>query len=417
MNIGRIGHEFYCLEKIDFDSKRSLLDYDLIFLNLNHIAEYYIDKNSFGYIEDKSIKTQSGFREVFLRRQHDIKEYISSGKILICTTPFYQELYSNNWGEEFYKPLMSLVSLDFDVIHSEGEKVKIYTNHKLGKIISKYADRVNYKGYFGKQIGITLATVKDDDNKVISTLIDDNLLFLPHFYELHEIEVELINDLVDYFFSQTNELQQPDWSEKYLLPEEKNVNDSITSIKHEIERLNYQLKEAESNLKSIINLKTLFTGTGDFLENQVERIFKEIGFEILKSENNRDDLILKFKELVAVVEIKGVGGSAAEKHAVQLDKWITEYHLRKEKRPKGILLVNPYKDIELEKRNDLGFPNQMLDFSIKREHCLINGIQLLGLYFTILENPEKKEELINSLFITSGVYKRFEDWKEFINVS
>src|SRR5262249_14378986 len=152
--------------------------------------------------------------------------------------------------------------------------------------------------------------------------------------------------------------------------------------------------------KNVEELKTLFTGTGNELESKVEFVFKNLGFEIHDTVSNRDDLIVKYKDRIAVIEVKGVVGSAAEKNATQLEKWVTEYHFENEIEPKGILIVNAFKDIELKDRKDPTFPNQMLSYSIKKEHCLISSTQLLCLYFDAIKNPDKKEELINSLFDT-----------------
>jgi hypothetical protein len=58
----------------------------------------------------------------------------------------------------------------------------------------------------------------------------------------------------------------------------------------------------------------------------------------------------------------------------------------------------------------------MLKFSKQREHCLISSLQLLGLYYEVLKNPSKKDELIKLLFETIGVYDGFEDWSEFISL-
>ena len=57
---------------------------------------------------------------------------------------------------------------------------------------------------------------------------------------------------------------------------------------------------------------------------------------------DRDDLILQYNDRIAVVEIKGVlRKSAAERHAAQLEKWVSSYFSDKGIRPKGILGCHP----------------------------------------------------------------------------
>jgi hypothetical protein len=50
----------------------------------------------------------------------------------------------------------------------------------------------------------------------------------------------------------------------------------------------------------------------------------------------------------------------------------------------------------------------------KYEHCLLTTTQLLGLLLEARAHPEKRVELINSLFSTMGVYQQFSVWKAFL---
>jgi len=61
-------------------------------------------------------------------------------------------------------------------------------------------------------------------------------------------------------------------------------------------------------------------------------------------------LILDYKGKIAVVEVKGLGKSAAENNAAQLEKWVSEYYLTKGIKPKGILIVNAYKDVPFKEQ-------------------------------------------------------------------
>jgi hypothetical protein len=190
---------------------------------------------------------------------------------------------------------------------------------------------------------------------------------------------------------------------------------SIAAIVEEMDKLEKKKQEEDALLDALVRNKLLFTVTGTVLEVQVQQLLEKLGFEILESEPGRVDLIVKYGDQPAVLEIKGVGGSSAEKYAAQLEKWVSTYNVDNEVKPKGILVMNAFKDEELLNRNQDVFPHQMLAFSVQREHCLITTLQLLGLYFEILRSPEKKDELIFSLYNTIGVYKGYEDWTQFIS--
>lgn len=102
-----------------------------------------------------------------------------------------------------------------------------------------------------------------------------------------------------------------------------------------------------------------------------------------------EDLMPLF--IFAVVEIKGVTGSAAEKHAAKLEKWVSTYYEENEVKPKGILVVNTYRDQPLIDRPEVSFPHQMLKFCSQREHCLLTSTQLLSLYLDVKKNPLRKK--------------------------
>lgn len=177
-----------------------------------------------------------------------------------------------------------------------------------------------------------------------------------------------------------------------------------------------QISQSKDRLAKTEKYKLLLGGSGRALEVQVAAVLKEIGFLVEPGSEGRDDLILKYGEKVAVVEVKGVSKSASEKHAAQLEKWVAEYMALNEVKPKGILIVNAYCSTPLQERSDPAFPNQMISYSTNREHCLVTTTQLLGLYLGVISKPESREHLINELYATAGVYQKFLDYKEFFPV-
>ena len=57
----------------------------------------------------------------------------------------------------------------------------------------------------------------------------------------------------------------------------------------------------------------------------------------------------------------------------------------------------------------------MIPYSSNRDHCLISGIQLLGLFLDYKNDIHKRESLIESLLKTKGVYQNYKNWNEFIS--
>jgi len=143
-------------------------------------------------------------------------------------------------------------------------------------------------------------------------------------------------------------------------------------------------------------------------------VFQELGVKATHGEPGRDDVIVEFDGMHAVIEVKGKKGSAAESDAAQLEKWVAGFKEEKGADPKGILLVNAYCETPLAERTEPAFPHQMLKYSTQREHCLMTTTQLLGLLLEARAHSERRVDLVNSLFSTVSVYPQFADWRTFL---
>ena len=71
-------------------------------------------------------------------------------------------------------------------------------------------------------------------------------------------------------------------------------------------------------------------------------------------------------------------------------------------------------DIPLKDRDGNSFPQQVVNYSERRDHCLITGLQLLGLYLDCKGNSQKKAEMIDRIFSTNGVFRDYQDWRGFL---
>lgn len=117
-----------------------------------------------------------------------------------------------------------------------------------------------------------------------------------------------------------------------------------------------------------------------------------------------------------VVEIKGLNKSAGEKNAAQLEKWVSEHVEKYDKQPKAILLVNAFRNIKLDEREEDVFPKQMLKYATYREQCLLSTTQFLCLYLDCMKSPDKKEDIIKGLLNIVGVYNEYMNFKDFIEI-
>ena len=158
----------------------------------------------------------------------------------------------------------------------------------------------------------------------------------------------------------------------------------------------------------------LLTSTGAQLEEIVKIVLSEIGFSLIEPEKGRSDIIAKYKNIDIVAEIKGVSKSAAEKHAAQLEKWVSKFIEENDKVPKALLIVNGFCEMPIQKRPTSIFPDQMMSYSTARNHILISTTQLLCLYIDTKLNNDCIEEKVEVLLSTVGVYQKYENINEFL---
>lgn len=181
-----------------------------------------------------------------------------------------------------------------------------------------------------------------------------------------------------------------------MLFDEKKYVEKNEAIDKKIEKLIEEKNKNSKVLNEISEYKHLLTGTGSSLENIVRKVLLELDFKLEEVEANRTDIIGKYKEVSVVFEIKGLTKSAGERNAAQLEKWISEYHVQTGIKPKGVLLVNAFRNTPLAERTELVFPEQMLKYSISREHCLISATQFLCLLIECKTNKKIRIQLLES---------------------
>jgi hypothetical protein len=120
----------------------------------------------------------------------------------------------------------------------------------------------------------------------------------------------------------------PDWCNDYLLENESIERNKLIELKLKLDSITELIAKQNEVIEKQDDLKRILISSGHELELYITNLFIELGYEIIDVELNRDDIIIKKNESVAVIEIKGVKGSSAEKHAAQLMKWVSTYHSR-----------------------------------------------------------------------------------------
>lgn len=426
---------------------RSFLDFDMIIIKLDQILlEYQAEYGRPTYQGLKSLgdDDSAAIRRDMHRRKTEIAECLRLGKVVVlfisgpqtCFRATGQKEHSGTGRsrtttrivEEF--DILSLLPVKVSTVPALGDSIEFRGSDIFSKFVSDTANWMYYEAYFKNPLGNPLLLIKGTDKVVASWLKHSNghLIFLPSFPDYEEFKsvkeaktaqralMQSLTEVVKNLNSSAEGFQLPEWTESYMLSGEDIEIKQLTSLNEDLHNLLMKIDEQKKRLAELRELKILLVGTGTALEVIVKRVFEKLGFEATEGLPGRDDLIMHHNGQPAVVEVKGVSKSGAEKHAAQLEKWVSDFYASRGTEPKGILVVNAYNNTPLTNRIEEPFPSQMLGYSKKRGHCLLTTTQLLGMYFAVMNDPTVAELIIKNIFSTVGAYPDYADWTSFIEL-
>jgi len=398
MNICSIGRRFYEITEIDFNSTRTIFDFDAVFID----AAGLMDRQK-----------QNPLAIEF--RRNEFAEFLALNRtIVVFTAPLPLEVY------------LPIEPVKFDAL--AGSKVDFKGSDQLKVFWQSVRQDMQFLAYFitvpGQPFLFVAAT-----NKPVASLVRHergHLVLLPWLKQYpNSFDNQKACQTFNSAFRKLNEhlspikstAQFPAWSTHYGWKRECELRANLISLQTEADELSKQIRAATVELEAEDRLKVLFTGKGDILVETVISVLKELGAKAAPGEPGRDDIVLEFQGKHAVLEVKGKKSSAAESDAAQLEKWVAGFKERTGTDPKGILLVNAFCGTTLSERTEPAFPDQMLKYSIQREHCLMTTTQLLGVLLEARSHPEKRVDLVNGLFSTVGVHSQFTDCRNFLSAS
>ena len=433
-------------DEYSFSAPISLLDYDSVVIDTDSIANNYSKSYPETYQNKRMLSEDSSFKiiEDYKIIKEQMTELLQNGKNIFLLIGFNENCCIYTGTKELRGTgrnattvhhitefnTYSFLPFEIKVTNVFGEELDCCSNYPYNEFFRKTTECNKYEAYFEiSKTSKIIAKIKGS-SKVISAVVEyenGKIILLPQPY--YEDEYITKKDwkkygkiYLDSLFELNENLRYsnenyilPIWTEKISILGEKDLIENRNSTQQKIEQLQQKLEKQEKAVRDIQKYKRLFTASGDILEEIVIQVLSELGFMICETEKGRSDVIAKYKDIDIVAEIKGITKSAAEKHAAQLEKWVSTFLENNDRKPKPILIVNAYCDLPLMDRNEEIFPNQMIGYSTSRNHLLLSTTQLLCLYIEIKKNPDCKEERIKELLKTVGIYNRYENIFDYIN--
>lgn len=400
MNICSIGRDFVGdnVTNIDFASTRTILEFDAVFIDSAGLANLPPDSRVVNFRKDEFL------------------EFLSFGRTIV----FFIGTLRLAEFIPFVKPI--------DLKALSGQRFEFIGSDYLKLFWQAVQPDMQYLAHFEKDNcpGKPFLFVPST-NRAVGTLIKfdrGNILLLPYLTNAFRDHfanrdccarfISAFTKLNAHLAPKKSTIEFPAWSTHYGWQRERELRNELISLQKQSADILKKIGQTSAELDVEDKLKVLFTAKGDILLEMVMDVFRSLGTKATGGEPGRDDIIIEFEGKPAVAEVKGKKKSAAEEDAAQLEKWVAGFKAEKGSDPKGILLINAFCETPLAERNEPPFPHQMLKYSSQREHCLITTLQLLGLLLEARAHPEKRVELVNSLFSTVGVYPEFTDWKKFL---
>lgn len=208
----------------------------------------------------------------------------------------------------------------------------------------------------------------------------------------------------------------PEWHADYILPTQKIIGDSISSLQNEINNLQAMLELKKVEFKELDAYKLLVTAQDKVLEDMVASVLSTMGFKV-KLGADKGDLTAVFNDSVFLIEVRGRSNKAAiESDAASLEKKAAKYFEDNGHPAKPVLIVNGYSDVPLMDRSTDIFNQTTLKYSTQREHCLMSGLQLLCLFSDYLVHTDKQSQFIEKIAKSVGVFPDYAaaSWKEVV---
>lgn len=421
-----------------FCSTISLLDYDAVVIDVGFLVEsnYGTGADTFENKMCLSEYASSQIADDFRIIREQLVELLKQGRNLFVLMGRNENCYVHTGEKQFSGTgkntrqtnivkqfdMYSFLPVKIKATHVYGSEISTCCKSPYNDFLRKTADYAQYASYFSSiENGTALAKVSGTE-KVVAAVIPyekGKIICLPQpFYEDEYVNPEdwpvcgknyldALFELNDRLCLVDEDACYPEWASEICILDEREALSKKEEIANRIQELQEELKQQECVIEKIQRYKLLITSSGGCLEEIVKQVLGELGFSLIDTEKGRSDIIARYNDSYIVAEIKGVSKSAAEKHAAQLEKWVSQFVEENETIPKAVLIVNGFCETPVKDRNEDVFPHQMLKYCEARGHALITTTQLLCLFIEIQHNPECKEERLTELLSCNGKYGRY----------
>lgn len=431
---------------MSFRTAISFMDYDAIVIDSSHLAYgYHADyPDTYGGKRLIGKEDSPKMRIDFSRTHEQIIEVLKQGKNVFVLMGKNENCFIHTGKTEYSGTgknargtnivgeynTFSFLPIDITPTMVSGDVFNVVCHQPYAAFFQATKDMSYYCAYFQAPHQFSLLTIPNSDKAVSAVYEYENgkIILLPYPYDEKCFDtvaewkkagkkyLDALFELDHALSSQFDSYTEPLWSNNIKILSEEEEEAKLEKDIQALRRIEDKITKRKQQIEAIKRRKILLTASGTLLEEVVKETLAEIGFTLYQCQVGRSDIIATYRDVDVVAEIKGVSKSAAEKHAAQLEKWVSQFVEEHEHSPKAMLIVNGYCDTPLTERTEAVFPDQMLRYCTAREHVLITTTQLLCLYIEIKNNPSCADERIGELLSCVGKYQRYNDYRSYLTI-
>jgi len=411
------------VENINFSDKHSILDFETVVVDPSQLLRTF---SSVGDLSNGNPLYRGAVAEEILdsirRRNAELKEFVGLGRNLVVLAgrakTFSLERGGSYVGFSSEQVLPDLLRLKVDERH--GRNIQLAANNLFNSNFEKLVDCLSYKGSLSNFSGEPLLFIKDTNLPVggLISLPKSKVIVFP-FLDMAvprgqwvESDRRLLDSILGFFETlraKPVEISRPEWVDDLHFPTEVPLIERRILLIKSKEALEEELGTLGQEIEELQDYKLLLFGTGEALHQKVIQVLNELGIESKAGANRvRGDIVMSFSGVRGVAEVKGKKGTASEGDARQLDAWSNDFYFENEFSPKGILIINAFNETPYGERIDSAFPDAVIKYSTRREHCLITSAQLLNIWLCRQQDVLRADAAVARIFQTNGVFVGFE---------
>jgi hypothetical protein len=222
---------------------------------------------------------------------------------------------------------------------------------------------------------------------------------------LEDIEYkQAVNALLEDLIGKPQITLPPDWTETIKIPLVEDIDIQLNDEVKKMGDIQDKIGLLETKKNEINSFKKLIYSDGADLENIFKTCLQKLGGKVIPAKYSQEEYILIYKNIEYPVEAKGISKSASISHLRQLIDYMLQHEDKSGEKSKGILLVNPWKNIPIDQRNiNKSIPDNVLKRSKEMNISIVYSVDFFHAFCRFLECKKIGEDILNTITSASGL--------------